>query len=502
MNFHLSGIWGWLLKPLMALCLLGFAAGGTALGGDTGGGGLGLDDGGGDGGDLGESGDGEEGGGFGDGDLGNGEDGGGDQGDEADGTLDRNRQQLTPQQRADAAREARLPANVKKALAGIKETDPKAAQALRSAVFASHAWAQVMPGGIRQAREMATAFEEVGGVEGIQTLRDETQNLQSELDNVDTQWKAGDPNFFATLAENDPEAFVKAAPVVLEQLMKTDAPAYSALMGRIFYNTMTQKGVVRTMESLLNHANANKATAGMAPIIESLTALLNWSDQIRDLAQTQPERKPDKGLAKLKEKETAFEAKQTAAFKGEVGRDIKTHLENGIMREVGKLLKARNVNLAQLKLKDKERFMAMVAEADRQLTQEFNKDKAFHAQKDRLMPTRDKERVLRLYQQKIDYMLSDARGPRIAKKVANIFYRGAAPARTGERQGGNQGDRQRFEGERSQQRQNNGDRQNTQVQRVAARPDPSTIDYSRTTDDMILDGQAVLKGSGKKVQWR
>jgi hypothetical protein len=502
MNFHLSGIFGWLLKPLMALCMLGFAAGGTALGGDMGGGGLGLDDGGGDGG--GEFGEGGEGGGDGSGDgFQDGEIDTGD-GSEADGAdhAQNNRQRLTPEQRAEQAREARLPANVKKALGAVKETDPKAAEVLRRAVFSTQAWQQVMPGGIRQAREMATAFDEVGGVEGIQTLRDEAQSLQAELDGVDQKWTAADPQFFATLAENDPEAFSRAMPVIVEQFLKSDPQAYSSLMGRIMYNTMAGKGVIRTMEALLHHANANKATAGMAPVIEQLTALLNWSDSIRDLAQNQPERKPDKGLAKLKEKETAFEAKQTAAFKGEVGRDIKSHLENGIMREVGKLLKTRNVNLAALKVKDKERFMAMVAEADRQLTQEFNKDKAFHAQKDRLMQTKDKERVLRLYQQKIDYMLADARGPRIAKKVANIFYRGAAPARTGAQNGGDrqQGDRQ--QGERSGQRQNNGEQRNTQIQRVASRPDASTIDYSKTTDDMILDGRAVLKGSSKIVQWR
>jgi hypothetical protein len=502
MNFHVTGILGWLLKPLFALCMLGFAAGGTALGGDSGGG-LGLDDGGGDegagggefdgGGDEGDGGGSEE-------DLGESDEGLEEHGGDNTGQ----RSQLTPQQKADAAREKALSPEVRKALKTIAETDSKAAAKLRSAVFASQAWAQVMPGGIRQAREMATAFEEVGGVEGIQTLRDETQTLQAELDGVDEKWTAADPQFFATLAENDPDAFVRAAPVVVEQLLKTDPAAYSSLMGRIFHNTMTQKGVVRTLEALLHHANANKATAGMAPVVQQIEALLNWTDSIRDLAQSQPERKPDKGLAKLKEKETAFEAKQATAFKGEVGREIKTHLEGGIMREVGKLLKARNVNLAQLKVKDKERFMAMVAEADRQLAQEFSKDKAFHAQKDRLMQTRDKERVMRLYQQKIDYLLADARGPRIAKKVANIFYRGAAPApRTGA-QGGQdrqQGERQN-QGDRGQRRDAGGDRQNTQVQRVGARPDPSTIDYSRTTDDMILDGQAVLKGSGKKVQWR
>lgn len=501
MYFHLNGILGWLLKPLMALCMLGFAAGSTALGGDMGGGGLGLDDGGGDG----EGGDGE-GGEFGDGSEQDGSDAGEiEEGDGATHREDGNQAtRLSAQQRADQAREKALPANVKKALAAVKETDPKAADVIRRAVFAQQAWQQVMPGGIRQAREMAQAFEEVGGVEGIQTLRDETQSLQAELDGVDEKWTAADPEFFATLAENDPEAFSRALPVIVEQFLKSDPQGYSSLMGRIFYNTMASKGVVRKLEALLHHANANKATAGMAPLVQGLDELLGWTDSIQQLGQQQPERKPDKGLAKLKEKETAFERKQAEAFKGEVGRDIKTHLETGIMREVGNLLKTRNVNLAQLKLKDPERFMAMVAEADRQLTQAFNKDKPFHQQKDRLMQTKDKERVLRLYQQKINYLLADPNGPKIAKKVANIFYRGAAAptVRTGQGGGdrGQQGDRQQ-QGDRGQRRQDGGNRENTQVVRVASRPDPSTIDYSRTTDDMILDGQAVLKG-GKKVQWR
>lgn len=498
MNFHVTGIWGWLLKPLLALCMLGFAAGGTVLGGDMGGGGLGLDDGG--GGEGGEGGEFE--GGEGEGSFAGGEGGEEDIDLEDGGQQDQGRQ-LTPQQRADAAREKALPANVKKALAAVRETDAKAADILRRAMFGNQAWTRVFPEGIRQARELATAFEEVGGAEGIRGLQDEVQSLQGELDQVDTQWKEGKPEFFAGLAEEDPEAFARNVPLALAQLNKSDKESYNAVTGRIFWNTLQGWGALETQAQLWNLANMNKTAPGMAGIIEGLQHFAQIFQTVRELAANQPERKPDKAMEKLKQRETDFERKQAEGFKKEVHGDIKRHLETGIVREVGKLLKARGVNIQTLRFKEKDRFEALVAEADRRLAAAINGDRKWLETKDRLMGTRDRERVLRLYQQKIDSLLQGPKG--IAKAVTNVFFRGVKPGPRQNGQGGQQQNRNTA-GDGGATREsrgggNGGGGNNDREVRVGKSPEGHEIDRNRTSDEMILDGHAYLKG-GKHVRWR
>lgn len=499
MNLHLTGIWGWLLRPLFAMCMLGFASSAISLGGDEGGAEIA---GGGEGGGYSEGGDGEGDGGGSEEDLGAGDEDFEESGQNGSGE----RTQLTPQQRADAAREKTLSPGVKKALAGIKETDPKTADVLRKAVFASQAWTQVLPGGIRQAREMAQTFEEVGGVEGIQGLRDEAQSLQSELDNVDEQWKSANPQFIASLAEQDPEAFAKAAPVILDQLQKTDKASYNSVLGRIFYNTLNQAQVMNQIQQAYNLAIANKAAPGMAGVIEGLKGLWEWTEGIRELASTQPSFKPDKERERLKKERQDFDNEKFQGFKAEVGQGMRTHVESGILREVGKLLKPLNISLKALQVKDKDRFMSVVAEADRRLAEALKADKDFQKQKDRLVATRDKARVLKFYQQKIDYLLADPRGPRIALAVKKIFFNGAKaqPRPGGERQGSqNNGTQNQNQGNGQQRRTDGGQRreQPAQAMRVASRPAAENIDYARTSDDMILDGKAFLK-TGKQVQWR
>jgi hypothetical protein len=248
---------------------------------------------------------------------------------------------------------------------------------------------------------------------------------------------------------------------------------------------------------MLSLAQANKAQAGMPGVIEGLNSLLQWADGIAQLASQQPERKPDREREKLKQREQEFDQKQFTAFKQDVGRDVKSHLEQGILREVGKLLRARGVNLQQLRIRDKERFESMVAEADRRLTAALNGDRGFQQQKDRLVATRDKARVLRFYQQKIDYLLADARGPRVAKKVADVFFRGVKPAARPNQNGGQGNGQQRREQSAGGGNGGGGNR----IERVSAAPQPGEIDYRKTNDDMILEGQAWLK-NGKHVAWR
>lgn len=498
MRFASKGIFGWLTSWLFSACML-FAAADTALtGGDGAGDMAGAGDGGGD-----------EGGGGGEGDRGAfGGEGGGDgdlQDDLGDGQGAGGQQQTREQQLA-AKQEAALGPEAKKLLTDLKASGDakqiKLADSIRRALFADREWKNVMPGGIRQAREMRQVFEEVGGADGIRAIQEETTGLRDELQSIDRSWEEADPQFIAGLAEESPEAFAKAAPLVLEQWRKIDKEGYNYTAARIFHNTMSNAGVLNMVSQLWNLANANKAAPGMAGIIEGLQMIGNWAEGIRELAANQPDQKTDLGMKRLNAERSRFQEERDKAFKQEIHGSNIRHLETALVRDLGKFLAQRKIDIRQLRARDRDTFTAMVREAESQLTETLKKDRGFQSQKDRLMQSRDAAAVTRLYQQKIDYLLSAPEGPKIARRVANIFYRGATATNN------NAGAARRSNAGGNSQRQAGGGANQggggggTGTVRLSARPDPGTIDYNRTTDTMILDGKGYLKGKKELHQWK
>lgn len=495
MNFYSNRLLGWLMSWLCPMLM--FAAGSSAIAGagegEGGGAGAGEFEGGGGEGEDFEGGEGSEfeGGGEGEEDL--------DLGDGGE------RNQQTAAQRQAAAQERALPADVRKLIADMKASnDPKQikmAETIRKSVFASQAWGRVFPQGIRQAREMRQAFEEVGGADGIRAIQEEKQGLSDELQSIDSSWERGDPEFIQGLAEENPEAFAKAAPVVLENWRKVDQAGYNYTTARIFQNTMASHGLFNVLSQLWGLADANKAQPGMAGILAGLEKFAEFTEMIRELASNQPALRADAGLKKLKDREKEFEDSRFKAFKQDVHRQNLRNLESALTLHLGKFLKVKNIDFRGLQTRDPETFKAMLREAESRLTDQLAKDRGFQQQKDRLLQSRDERGVLRLYQQKFAYLLADAAGPKIARQVANIFFRGKVNSTTETRRRG--GDQNRGGADRNRGNGNNGGGgDNKTVVRVSSRPEPGQIDYSRTTDSMIMDGRCYLRGKKEIHAWR
>lgn len=491
--FYLNGIFGWLLR-FFSIAL--FATGASAL--DIGGAGDGANLG--DGGDGGEGDDLDAGDGGGDG-AGDGEGGDGDADLEADGQG----QRQTEEQRRAAAQEARLDADSKSLLKELKESgDPKKiklADRIRRSMFAAGEWSRIMPGGIRQAREMKTAFDEVGGADGIRVIQEERQSLNDELQQIDQAWEQADPKFIENLAEENPETFSKMAPVILENWRKVDKEGYNYTTARIFHNTLNSSGVLGVVQQLWALAQANKAQPGMAGIIEGLSQIGQFTENIRELANNQPALRTDQGLKRLQGERKKFDDDRFTAFKQDLHQNNLRNLEGALNKHLGKFLKVKNVDFRQLQARDPETFKAMVREAESRLTTALNNDRAFQQTKDRLLSNRDRAGVLRLYQQKFDYLLADAAGPKIARAVANIFFRGKANGKPGAGQGGGAA-RTRTNAGTNGNGDNGGGGNDKTVTRLNARPDASQIDYTRTKDEDIMNGRAYLKGKKGIHAWR
>jgi hypothetical protein len=106
----------------------------------------------------------------------------------------------------------KMPDALKKAIAGIKATNPEAAKAIKGLYWSDQEYRAAFP---KPADAVAakTLIDEIGGQEGIQTITAERE----EWSQIDRDFAEGKPEFVKGLAEGNPDAFLKTAPHVINE---------------------------------------------------------------------------------------------------------------------------------------------------------------------------------------------------------------------------------------------------------------------------------------------
>ena len=337
---------------------------------------------------------------------------------------------------------------------------------LRNQWFQNREMLKIFPQGVKQAQELHTKLEQMGGFEGIQQQQQEFEAARQEWDNLDRQYDAADPQFIKNIAAENKEAFTKLMPTALDTLYETDPAQYSHLMARVVVATL-DKSPLASVYQMLNSKEETKSAAA---------ELAKWYDGIEKLSQQVPVKKVDPEQEKFQQEKQTFEQQKQKEFE----QSINTENYQANTRTVDSVL-AREFqrvgqNLEAFKKSNPDGYRLMLKNSLEGLTEILSADTEFNRRLSAIVQTKDRAKATRFVQSTVAQ-----KAPDIVTKIFRAFTKGAAKPM-----------------QKAVVPQNG---QRTQPVIMSKQPGEKDIDWNRTTSDMVLAGKAFVKGRKEQVSW-
>jgi hypothetical protein len=378
--------------------------------------------------------------------------GGADDAAGGDGTGDGTEADAAEVDAAAGADGRKLPSALRNLVAQLKTTDPKLANQLKSQWFAEQAFKAEFAGGLKEARALKQFQEQVGGEEGWKQV----QEALSASRQADELFAKGDISVIDNLATNQPEGFAKLVPAALDKLATVNPEMYQHVGARIVAASLPVDVMNAAYQALL----AGEQTKPAAE------ALKRWFDSIQQLASKAPQKKIEPERRKLEQEKQEWQSAKTREFQ----KGIADEVTSSAAKQTTDLLKG----LAGTRVLSEAATARLRANIERELDAQLLADKGFIEKRDRLLKEGDRVKILANFNQEVTKRL-----PEITKRVYREFYGTAAPVKAktdvGQGTGGATGQ--------------------------AKQPSRDQIDWTRTTQRMILDNQAFVKGQTAKVTW-
>lgn len=232
-----------------------------------------------------------------------------------------------------AADGRKMPDSLKKALAAVKATNPEAAKELRGLYFSNQEYRNSFP----TAAEAANAknlIEEIGGPEGVQEIAAERE----EWGTIDKQFAEGSGDFVKTIAESNPEAFVKIAPHAINEWAARAPEQYAYFAQSLTVNMLKNAGIPEKLERAYRDASDNPAL--QATIAETYNSIVDMHDKAQQFAQ----KRPDPREEKLNQDRQQFEQQRRGSFEEGVAKQAETYLTEKMKPEVDRILAGRKID--------------------------------------------------------------------------------------------------------------------------------------------------------------
>jgi hypothetical protein len=350
-----------------------------------------------------------------------------------------------------------------KLIQDVAKTQPKLAREIRRALFQADQISRELPEGFQTVARMRQTIEDLGGEQGLQTIRQELNGWSD----FDKKFTAGDPSAidFMTETAEGKTATLKLMPHVLQKFADLHPAGFAQYFAQVMESDMVAARVPLMLERLQDLVGENPRA------VQELQRLQSYFQRIGQVAQSkvehpkfEAERQPDPQLNdredNLRRQEWRVQAQpeQSAVFNSKwnemaAGRKLTTQQSDAIKELYGSRMSRA---LAQYKPQLDRLFANKDQEGWKRLASKISRDeipKALRAAFDAILPGKP--------------------GPRPASAVPQP--RAGAPQQV------------RTPG----------------VAAIAKAPPSSEIDYTHpfNTQSNYLRGEAVLK-SGKKVTWK
>lgn len=347
----------------------------------------------------------------------------------------------------------------------LKEKNPKAYDEAKNSLFDLRDRRSIHPT-VQAAREEHDLVQSLGGQDGVTQLREDANFFHDAA----TQFLKGDAAFTEDLFTEDPIAAALHVAPMLQQYAKHDPEGYKSTLARMWHNEFQQTGFTPALADLIQAIEAgDKKTAS-----EIAKSIQSWQQSITSKA-TQAEDPRVKTM--LAERAREHDTRQQTEHK----EFLKSYTTDSINKVVESASRVFDSFFKGHKL-DAEDRKDLLREAIGIANRAILADADFVKQRDGHLDKRDSHSAQRLTISRYERELPEA-----VKKVARRY--GLISGKTAA-------------GTQQQQQQQRQTQQQTPAGyiKINDRPNPEDVDRSRTSNDMILSGKAILK-NGKKVDW-
>ena len=366
-------------------------------------------------------------------------------------------------------------------IADLKKTNPTAAKVLADNYFHRDAYQKEFPT-VQAAREARAIMESLGGTEGIGKLQEEVTDYRAEID----QFSRGDRGLIEQLYEGNPEAVVTAAQNSLDILREKNPNAFQLAMLPSFVellDTVQLNGLSATFPQVLDRLLQDVFDGKGQEAWERLSLLKQWYSGVKGNLTKQRDTKTriDPERQKLQEDRKKFDQETATARETQALNDINLTNNKILARTVEPLFNEMNLKIGGRK--------AFVKELQERVWAGMKEDKQFIAVANSIKATGDQKRYVEYVAGKFAELLPDH-----FEETRNDLYPNYKPRKAGEPPPKN-----------GQQPNTNGKqtpapaaKQGTVTWRVVHEaPKPDTVDFSRTTDPMIVKGFYILKDKSR-----
>jgi hypothetical protein len=353
-------------------------------------------------------------------------------------------------------------AQIKKAIDELKKIDPKVAEIARRGIYENGDYRRAV-GSVAQARELADTFESLGGHEGIADMQQEVGDYAQEL----TSMAQGDPSVIEDLARDFPGGLVKLVPHAVDKLQTVDPGAYEHLAARIVSGTFQDKGVASRMDRLAELISDGKQREAF----ELTKQIREWMSAVKGIAGQRPQSREETPEARqARETLEAANTKEMNIFRGQVAGVVIKGMNEAITKALAPQIKSLKLTTPQ---KD-----ALQNRVRTRLASVFERDDRYQDRMAQLLRAGDINAIRRFLRGRLDRnMVRKAVARELALGNFRVKRAPAAAASAG------------------------GSNASGTVLKVAKKPTPDQIDWSRDRGRMrFTKGEATLK-NGKTVRW-
>jgi hypothetical protein len=351
----------------------------------------------------------------------------------------------------------------------LKETNPEAFNKAKTDLFELRDRRSVHPTP-QAAREEHDLVLSLGGAKGIATMREDAGVFKTAA----SQFLKGDPAFVKDLWDEDPIAAVQHVQPFLTEFKARDFEGYRTTIAKLWQNDFQQVGFEAGLNALMDAIKRKDFDAASAIVSGPKDSFKSWYDSIMGVANRAEDPRVKTLLA---ERNKARENEQTQAQQTFL-KEYRTDAANTVLEEASKVFESY---FRGRKLDDEDR-QSLLQDAVKVANGVVAADAKFMADRQAHLDAGDKHSALRVTRARFAEAMPDA-----VKKIARRYGMSSQTAP-------NQPQNQNGKGNQNQ----SGVEQGWKA--VTQRPDPISIDRTRTEDSMILAGRAILK-DGSKVDW-
>jgi hypothetical protein len=290
----------------------------------------------------------------------------------------------------------------------------------------------------------------------------------------------GDPTFIAQLAKDDPEGFVKVGAPYLATLARMNPEAYDAALAPIMVSTLQSAGItdavvmagnaISAVYDKLKASGDTESLLALRDAFKSLQGAYNYGEKLKKIAETGAGRPLSEEAKRIQTERQQLNQEKQQSFFSEVQKTVTQASDTAID-------KALQTYYKQFPKMTKDQKSDLHNGVFDYIAQQLKSNKKYMTQLRALLDNGDGDKAANFVTQNVNKLVQAS-----ARTIWNRRgFSGNLPNQ--QKQGAGQGN------------------QPTGQVNLTRRPKRDDIDWDKTSEMDFLAGNAILKGTGRKVKW-